>query len=112
MKLKYLADNEFPDLNGDALREAVSDYIRNTDKDLVGKMVSQGTTPRRLTDLIGSLADLTSAVGDKVPPSCSCRVTSNNYTSDRRGFRDLETAQGSAVSNTACPLCAKIREKE
>ncbi|MBQ2816502.1 MAG: coenzyme F420-0:L-glutamate ligase, partial [Clostridia bacterium] len=59
VKLKYLADNNFADLSGDALKEAISEYIRNKDSDLVGSMVSQGTTPRRLTDLIGSLCDLT-----------------------------------------------------
>ena len=61
VKLKYLADNNFASLSGDALKEAISDYIRNKDADLKGQMVSQGTTPRRLTDLIGSLADLTSS---------------------------------------------------
>ena len=68
VKLKYLADNNFASLSGDALKEAISDYIRNKDADLKGQMVSQGTTPRRLTDLIGSLADLTSGSGDKGTP--------------------------------------------
>ena len=68
VKLKYLADNNFADLSGDALKEAISDYIRHKDADLVGQMVSQGTTPRRLTDLIGSLCDLTSGSGDKGTP--------------------------------------------
>lgn len=68
VKLKYLADNNFAHLSGDALKEAISDYIRKKDADLVGQMVSQGTTPRRLTDLIGSLCDLTSGSGDKGTP--------------------------------------------
>ena len=68
VKLKYLADNEFPDLEGDALKAAISDYIRKKEADMVGNMASQGTTPRRLTDLIGSLCDLTSGSGDKGTP--------------------------------------------
>lgn len=68
VKLKYLADNEFPHLKGDALKQAISDTIRNKEKDLMGKMLSEGTTPRRLTDLIGSLADLVSGSGDKGTP--------------------------------------------
>ena len=68
VKLKYLADNDFADLSGEALQAAISDYIRKKDGDLTGKMVSQGTTPRRLTDLIGSLCDLTSGSGDKGTP--------------------------------------------
>ena len=68
VKLKYLADNDFAHLSGQALKEAISDYIRNKDQDLTGQMVSQGTTPRRLTDLIGSLCDLTSGSGDKGTP--------------------------------------------
>jgi len=68
VKLKYLADNEFPHLKGDALKQAISNAIRNKEKDLVGKMISEGTTPRRLTDLIGSLADLVSGSGDKGTP--------------------------------------------
>lgn len=68
VKIKYLADNEFAGLRGDALNEAISDYIRNKDDNLVGQMVSEGTTPRNLTDLIGSLCDLTSGSGDKGTP--------------------------------------------
>ena len=68
LKLKYLADNDFAQLFGDALKEAIKDSIRNKDADLVGNMASQGTTPRRLTDLIGSLCDLTSGSGDKGTP--------------------------------------------
>ena len=68
LKLKYLADNDFAQLSGDALKEAIKDSIRNKDADLVGNMASQGTTPRRLTDLIGSLCDLTSGSGDKGTP--------------------------------------------
>ena len=68
LKLKYLADNDFAQLSGDELKEAIKDSIRNKDADLVGNMASQGTTPRRLTDLIGSLCDLTSGSGDKGTP--------------------------------------------
>ena len=80
VKLKYLADNNFADLSGDALKEAISDYIRHKDADLVGKMVSQGTTPRRLTDLIGSLCDLTSGSGDKGTPIVLVQGYFDNYT--------------------------------
>ncbi|MBR5236258.1 MAG: coenzyme F420-0:L-glutamate ligase [Clostridia bacterium] len=68
LKLKYLADNDFADLKGEALKNAISDAIKKKDDDLVGNMASQGTTPRRLTDLIGSLCDLTSGSGDKGTP--------------------------------------------
>ncbi len=80
VKLKYLADNNFASLSGDALKEAISDYIRNKDTDLKGQMVSQGTTPRRLTDLIGSLADLTSGSGDKGTPIILIQGYFDNYT--------------------------------
>ena len=80
VKLKYLADNNFASLSGDALKEAISDYIRNKDADLKGQMVSQGTTPRRLTDLIGSLADLTSGSGDKGTPIILIKGYFDNYT--------------------------------
>ena len=80
VKLKYLADNDFADLSGDALKNAISDYIRNKDADLVGKMASQGTTPRRLTDLIGSLCDLTSGSGDKGTPIVWIQGYFDNYT--------------------------------
>ena len=80
MKLKYLADNEFAALSGDELREAISDYIRKKDGDLTGKMVSEGTTPRRLTDLIGSLCDLTSGSGDKGTPIVLVQGYFDNYT--------------------------------
>ena len=68
LKLKYLADNDFKDLSGEALKEAISKSIKEKDDNLVGNMASQGTTPRQLTDLIGSLCDLTSGSGDKGPP--------------------------------------------
>lgn len=80
VKLKYLADNNFADLSGEALKNAISDYIRNKDEDLKGQMVSQGTTPRRLTDLIGSLADLTSGSGDKGTPIILVQGYFDNYT--------------------------------
>ena len=68
IKLKYLADNDFKDLSGDALKEAISEKIKSKADNLVGNMASQGTTPRQLTDLIGSLCDLTSGSGDKGTP--------------------------------------------
>ena len=68
IKLKYLADNDFADLSGEELKAAISERIRNKADNLVGDMASQGTTPRRLTDLIGSLCDLTSGSGDKGTP--------------------------------------------
>ncbi len=83
VKLKYLADNNFADLSGDALKEAISDYIREKDEkaeNLTGNMVSQGTTPRRLTDLIGSLCDLTSGSGDKGTPIVLIQGYFDNYT--------------------------------
>ena len=68
LKLKYLADNDFADLKGEELKKAIEEAIRKKDSDLFGTMASQGTTPRRLTDLIGSLCDLTSGSGDKGTP--------------------------------------------
>jgi hypothetical protein len=68
LKLKYLADNDFADLKGEELKKAIEAAIREKDGNLVGNMASQGTTPRRLTDLIGSLCDLTSGSGDKCTP--------------------------------------------
>ncbi len=68
LKLKYLADNDFADLKGEALKEAIESAIKKKADDLTGNMASQGTTPRRLTDLIGSLCDLTSGSGDKGTP--------------------------------------------
>ncbi|MEG2801951.1 MAG: coenzyme F420-0:L-glutamate ligase, partial [Longicatena sp.] len=68
LKLKYLADNDFADLSGDALKQAIETKIKEKGNDLVGNMAAQGTTPRRLTDLIGSLCDLTSGSGDKGTP--------------------------------------------
>ena len=80
VKLKYLADNDFADLKGDELKAAISEYIKNKDDDLVGQMASQGTTPRRLTDLIGSLSDLTSGSGDKGTPIIYIQGYFDNYT--------------------------------
>ncbi|MCD8619636.1 coenzyme F420-0:L-glutamate ligase [Clostridioides difficile] len=83
VKLKYLADNDFADLSGDELKEAISKYIVEKDNksdDLTGNMVSQGTTPRRLTDLIGSLADLTPGSGDKGTPIIYIQGYFDNYT--------------------------------
>ena len=80
LKLKYLADNDYKDLSGDALRAAISESIRNKDANLVGSMASQGTTPRQLTDLIGSLCDLTSGSGDKGTPVVLVQGYFDNYT--------------------------------
>lgn len=80
LKLKYLADNDYKDLSGDALREAISRSIKAKDADLVGNMASQGTTPRQLTDLIGSLCDLTSGSGDKGTPVVLVQGYFDNYT--------------------------------
>ena len=68
IKLKFVSDNKFPDLHGEELKEAIKNEIRNKDQNLKGQMITQGTTPRRLTDLIGSLCDLTSGSGDKGTP--------------------------------------------
>ncbi|MFE4710191.1 coenzyme F420-0:L-glutamate ligase [Paenibacillus sp. NPDC056722] len=80
VKLKYLADNNFADLKGEALQQAISQYINNKETDLVGAMEAQGTTPRRLTDLIGSLSDLTSGSGDKGTPIIFIQGYFDNYT--------------------------------
>lgn len=80
VKLKYLADNNFSDLKGEELQKAITDFINNKKDDLVGEMESQGTTPRRLTDLIGSLADLTSGSGDKGTPIVYIQGYFDNYT--------------------------------
>lgn len=80
VKLKYLADNNFADLRGDELKKAISDYIKNKGSDLVGAMDSQGTTPRRITDLIGSLCDLTSGSGDKGTPVVYIQGYFDNFT--------------------------------
>lgn len=80
IKLKYLADNNFPHLKGEELQKAIAEYIQNKKEDLVGSMESQGTTPRRLTDLIGSLSDLTSGSGDKGTPIIYIQGYFDNYT--------------------------------
>lgn len=81
LKLKYLADNDFKDLSGEALKEAISKKIQEKKDNLVGDMSSQGTTPRRLTDLIGSLCDLTSGSGDKGTPVILVQGYFDNFTS-------------------------------
>ncbi len=80
VKLKYLADNNFSNLRGQELKNAISEYIKTKKANLVGVMESQGTTPRRLTDLIGSLADLTSGSGDKGTPIVFIQGYFDNYT--------------------------------
>ena len=82
LKLKYLADNDFAALSGEALREAIKGEIKKKDGSLVGKMAAQGTTPRRLTDLIGSLCDLTSGSGDKGTPIVYIQGYFDNYTTE------------------------------
>ena len=79
IKLKYVSDNKFADLKGDELKEAIKQEIRNKESNLVGKMITQGTTPRRLTDLIGSLCDLTSGSGDKGTPVVFIQGYFDNY---------------------------------
>ena len=80
LKLKYLADNDFKDLSGEELKAAISASIKQKSDNLVGKMASQGTTPRQLTDLIGSLCDLTSGSGDKGTPVVLVQGYFDNYT--------------------------------
>ncbi|MBE6131176.1 MAG: F420-0--gamma-glutamyl ligase [Erysipelotrichaceae bacterium] len=80
LKLKYLADNDFADLSGEELKKAISESIKQKDANLVGSMASQGTTPRQLTDLIGSLCDLTSGSGDKGTPIILIQGYFDNYT--------------------------------
>ena len=82
LKLKYLADNDFADLNGEDLKEAIKNSIKNKEADLKGTMATQGTTPRRLTDLIGSLCDLTSGSGDKGTPIILIQRYFTNYAAD------------------------------
>ena len=80
LKLKYLADNDFANLQGEELKEAIKNSIKQKDSNLVGQMASQGTTPRQLTDLIGSLCDLTSGSGDKGTPIILIQGYFDNYT--------------------------------
>ncbi len=80
VKLKYLADNNFANLKGEELKQAISQFINNKEADLVGSMESQGTTPRKLTDLIGSLSDLTSGSGDKGTPIIFIQGYFDNFT--------------------------------
>ena len=80
LKLKYLADNDFADLRGDELKKAIEEAIKTKDADLTGQMVTEGTTPRKLTDLLGSLCDLTSGSGDKGTPFIYIQGYFGNYT--------------------------------
>lgn len=80
LKLKYLADNKYADLKGDELKEAIKKSITEKDSQLKGQMASEGTTPRRLADLVGSLADLTSGSGDKGTPFVYVQGYFDNYT--------------------------------
>ncbi|MBE6135885.1 MAG: F420-0--gamma-glutamyl ligase [Erysipelotrichaceae bacterium] len=82
LKLKYLADNQFADLKGDELKKAIEKSIKTKDANLKGKMATEGTTPRQLTDLIGSLCDLTSGSGDKGTPVVYIQGYFDNYTND------------------------------
>ncbi|MFZ2538390.1 MAG: coenzyme F420-0:L-glutamate ligase, partial [Oscillospiraceae bacterium] len=79
LKLKYLADNNFAHLSGDELKTAITEYIKQKSNNLVGQMEAQGTTPRRLTDLIGSLCDLTTGSGDKGTPIVFIQNYFDNY---------------------------------
>ena len=80
LKLKYLADNDFADLRGDELKAAIEEAIKTKDADLTGQMATEGTTPRKLTDLLGSLCDLTSGSGDKGTPFIYIQGYFDNYT--------------------------------
>lgn len=82
IKIKYLADNDYKDLTGDELKQAIKSSIAKKDSNLVGQMVSEGTTPRQLTDLIGSLCDLTSGSGDKGTPVVLVQGYFDNYTNE------------------------------
>ena len=82
IKLKFVSDNKFPDLKGNELKEAIKEEIRNKDINLKGQMITQGTTPRRLTDLIGSLCDLTSGSGDKGTPVVFIQGYFDNLSND------------------------------
>ena len=82
LKLKYLADNAFKELSGEELKNAIKEFISNKDDELKGDMASQGTTPRQLTDLIGSLCDLTSGSGDKGTPFVYISGYFDNYTTE------------------------------
>ena len=79
IKLKYISDNKYPNLRGEELQEAIKEEIRNKESDLVGKMESQDTTPRRVVDLIGSICDLTSGSGDKGTPIVLVQGYFDNY---------------------------------
>jgi hypothetical protein len=80
LKLKYLADNDYKDLSGDKLKNAIKESIKSKGSNLVNNMASQGTTPRQLTDLIGSLCDLTSGSGDKGTPIVLIQGYFDNFT--------------------------------
>jgi len=80
VKLKYLADNDFSHLRGDELKSAISDYLENRNDKPADAMAAQGTTPRKITDLIGSLADLTSGSGDQGTPCVYIQGYFDNYT--------------------------------
>ena len=82
LKLKYISDNKFKDLRGEELKEAIKNEIREKNSNLVGNMASQGTTPRRITDLVGSLCDLTSGSGDKGTPVVFIQGYFDNLSND------------------------------
>ena len=84
LKLKYLADNEFANLSGEELKQAIKEKIHEKDDNLVGNMASEGTTPRQLTDLIGSLCDLTTGSGDKGTPIVHIQGYFDNYTAEQQ----------------------------
>ena len=82
IKLKFLADNDYKDLRGEELKKAIKEAIKKKEDNLVGNMASQGTTPRQITDLIGSLCDLTSGSGDKGTPIVLVQGYFDNYTKE------------------------------
>ena len=82
LKLKYLADNDYKNLHGEDLKNAIKESIKKKDNNLKGNMVSQGTTPRQITDLLGSLCDLTSGSGDKGTPVILVQGYFDNYTNE------------------------------
>ncbi len=109
VKLKYLADNDFAALSGEALQAAIRQEIRAKREDLVGDMSSEGTTPRQYTDLLGSLCDLTSGSGDKGLPSSSIQNYFNNHARVRVSPGRLYAAPGFFVTPVPDrrPPCAK-----
>ena len=106
LKLKYLADNDFAHLSGDALTAAIKESITHKDADLKGQMASQGTTPRRLTDLIGSLCDLTSGSGDKGTPIILIQGYFDNFAKETKYIRHTKRR---AHRKSGAPVVDKVQ---